>query len=192
MSWASRARIALRGCSTGTPGSSRTSGWISAPRSGASPPCSPRSWPSTAVASGPADMREAGSGTAPGADGTGAPHAGDCAPAEPLVDPTELLLWAFMRKFERLALECYALHAPALATVEKRRFVARLDALETDEAALAASPLAAAADELLARARSTDAVSVLIVQGLVLEHLGQAIYRVADDVQPVGVPSRAR
>jgi len=136
-------------------------------------------------------MREAGSGTAPGADATAAPHAGDCAPAEPLVDPTELLLWAFMRKFERLALECYALHAPALATVEKRRFVARLDALETDEAALAASVLAAPADELLARARSTDAVSALIVQGLVLEHLGQAIYRVADDVQRVGVPSRA-
>ena len=76
-----------------------------------------------------------------------------------------------MRRFERLALEHYTTHAPALATSEKRRFVARLDLLETDEAPLAASVLAAPVEEILARAQSADAVSVLIVQGLVLEHL---------------------
>jgi hypothetical protein len=96
-----------------------------------------------------------------------------------------------MHKFERLALERYTAHAPALATLEKRRFVARLDALETDEAPLAASVLAAPVEELLARARGTDAVSVLIVQGLVLEHLGQAIYRVAKDTERASPGSRA-
>ena len=96
-----------------------------------------------------------------------------------------------MRKFERLALERYAMHARALATAEKRCFVARLDALETDEAPLAASVLAVPVEEILARARSTDAVSTLIVQGLVLEHLGQAIYRVAKDTERASPASRA-
>src|SRR6185436_1172825 len=112
-------------------------------------------------------------------------------PAESPVDETERLLWALMRKFERLALERYAAHTPALATLEKRRFVARLDALATDEAPLAASILAAPVEELLARARSTDAVSALIVQGLVLEHLGQAIYRVAPDTERASPRTRA-
>jgi hypothetical protein len=96
-----------------------------------------------------------------------------------------------MHKFERLALERYAAHTPALATVEKRRFVARVDALEIDEAPLAVSVLAAPVDALLARARSTDAVSVLIVQGLVLEHLGQAIYRVAEESERASPATRA-
>src|SRR5262245_39962956 len=113
-------------------------------------------------------MRPDGPGSGPDAD-----------PAARPMDGTELLLWALMRTVERPALEHYAAHTPALATVEKRRFVARLDALEPDPAPLAASPLAAPVDALLARARSTDAVSVLIVQGFVLEHLGQAIYRIA-------------
>jgi hypothetical protein len=96
-----------------------------------------------------------------------------------------------MRKFERLALEQYTTHAPALATAEKRHFVALLDALETDEAPLAASVLAAPVEEILARARSIDAVSALIVQGLVLEHLGQAIYRVAKDTERASPAARA-
>jgi hypothetical protein len=105
---------------------------------------------------------------------------GGAGPA-PSVDGTELLLWVLMHKFERLALERYTAHAPALATAEKRSFVTRLDAFATDETALAASALATPVDELLAHARSTDTVSALIVQGLVLEHLGQAIYSVAKD-----------
>jgi len=113
------------------------------------------------------------------------------APADAPVDGTELLLWAVMGKFERLALEHYTTHAPTLATSEKRRFVARLDALETDEAPLAASVLAAPVEEILARARNSDVVSVLIVQGLVLEHLGQAIYRVAKDTERASPASRA-
>jgi len=94
-------------------------------------------------------------------------------------DPTELLLWALMAKFERLALERYGLHAPGLATVDKRRFVERLLALGADESALGGSALAEPVKALLARAQSADEVAVLMVQGLILEHLGQAIYRIA-------------
>jgi len=96
-----------------------------------------------------------------------------------------------MHRFESLALERYVAYTPALATPEKRRFVARLRALATDEAPLAASILSAPVEELLALARSTDAVSALIVQGLVLEHLGQAIYRVGEDTERASPGTRA-
>lgn len=107
------------------------------------------------------------------------------------VDRAELLLWALMHEFERLALDCYTAHVPSLATTDKRCFVARLDALAADSTPLAASELARPVDELLVRARSADAVSTLIVQGLVLEHLGQAIYRVARDTERASAASRA-
>lgn len=97
-------------------------------------------------------------------------------------DADERLLWALMARFERLALERYAALVPELATSDKRTFVARLDAIvrESDAGALAASPLAAPVDALTARAQSADEVAVLLVQGLVLERLGQAIYRIAE------------
>jgi hypothetical protein len=136
-------------------------------------------------------MRQVALGSPPNAGAIAAPLEDGCIPAESLVDGAERLLWALMQKFERLALERYTVHTPALATVEKQRFVARLNALETDEAPLAASVLAAPVEELLGRARSTDAVSALIVQGLVLEHLGQAIYRVAQDSERASPASRA-
>jgi hypothetical protein len=135
-------------------------------------------------------VRRDASGSIPDAGGSAALHEEARTPTEPPVDGTELLLWALMHKFERLALERYMTHAKALATAEKRRFVARLDALETDDAPLAASVLAAPVEEIFARARSTDAVSVLIVQGLVLEHLGPAIYRVAKDTERASPASR--
>ncbi len=97
-------------------------------------------------------------------------------------DADERLLWALMARFERLALDRYAALVPDLATADKRAFVARLDAIASpsDGGALAASPLAGPVDALLARARSADEVAVLLVQGLVLERLGQAIYRIAE------------
>ena len=128
---------------------------------------------------GPADTHEHGPGTVL--------HG----PASSPADETERLLWALMLEFERLALDCYATNAPTLATPEKRRFVARLDALGTSESALAASVLADPVDALLACAHSSDAVATLIVQGLVLEHLGQAIYRVAKDTERASSESRA-
>lgn len=100
--------------------------------------------------------------------------------AAPSMDCTEQLLWTLMRKFERLALDRYCALAPMLATAEKRRFVAWLEELEGDDEALAASELARPAEELLERAgRAGGEIAVLIVQGLILEHLAQAIYRIA-------------
>jgi hypothetical protein len=83
-----------------------------------------------------------------------------------------------MRKFETLAVDRYAANAPALLAESKRRFVARLDAVGGDETALAESPLARPVTALLARAQSADEPATLLVQGLVLETLGQAIYRI--------------
>lgn len=111
----------------------------------------------------------AGAPATSGGQGAGAPD-----------DADERLLWALMSRFERLALERYAALVPELATGEKRAFVARLDAIATDAGALEASPLAAPVDALLAHAQSADEVAVLLVQGLVLERLGQAIYRIAE------------
>lgn len=105
-------------------------------------------------------------------------------------DADELLLWALMARFERLARDRYATHAPALAQPAKERFVARLDALATDSGALAASVLAPPVEALLARAQSTDETAVLLVQGLVLEHLGQAIYRVAQATERASAATR--
>lgn len=117
-----------------------------------------------------------------GADGSGS--------TERPVEPAELLLWALMEKFERLATDRYAKFAPSLATAEKQGFCARLDALEVDAAPLAASDLAAPVEELLTRAQSADERSTLIVQGLVLENLGQSIYRIAEGSERLSAISR--
>lgn len=115
-------------------------------------------------------------------------------PTHAQLDADELLLWALMARFEHLALDRYAALSPALAAAgdgAKRAWVARLDALPTDPAALAASPLAPPVDVLLARAQSADETAVLLVQGLVLEHLGQSIYRIAQGTERASAATRA-
>jgi len=119
-----------------------------------------------------------------------APSPGAAASLERPVERAELILWALMEKFERLAIDRYARFAPRLATDEKRRFCARLDALVVDPEPLATSELAGPVEELLARARSADEIATLIVQGLVLENLGQAIYRVAAHTERASAVSR--
>jgi hypothetical protein len=112
-------------------------------------------------------------------------------PATRPSNPTELLLWSLMDEFERLALDRYATYSAGLATAEKKHFVALLAALELPEQALAKSILGRPADALLAHARTRDEVSALVVQGLVLEHMGQAIYRIAQGSERASEPSRA-
>jgi hypothetical protein len=106
-------------------------------------------------------------------------------------DHTELLLWSLMDAFERLALTSYEAHSTTLATPEKRQLVARLAALGLDGTMLARSALGAPASALLTHARTSDEVSALIVQGLVLEHMGQAIYRIAQASDRASAESRA-
>jgi len=81
-----------------------------------------------------------------------------------------------MRRFEALAVDRYAAHAPALLAEAKRRFVERL-AFAADETPLAGGPLAQPTAVLLARATSADEPTTLLLHGLVLENLRQAIYR---------------
>src|SRR5690242_5255557 len=92
----------------------------------------------------------------------------------PSADPEEHLFWTLMRRFEALALERYATHAPALATAAKRAHVERLRTLAPDDAPLRSSALAVPMDVVFATAQSADETAALVVQGLVLEHLGQA------------------
>jgi hypothetical protein len=127
-------------------------------------------------------MTHAAGAPASGGQGAGAPD-----------DADERLLWALMARFERLALDRYAALVPELATDDKRAFVARLDAIaaDADAGALEASPLAAPVDALLARAQSADEVAALLVQGLVLERLGQAIYRIAEQTARASEATRA-
>lgn len=99
-------------------------------------------------------------------------------PVGAVADQDERLFWALMRRFEALAVDRYAAHAPDLATPFKRDFVASLDEAGASEATLATHPLARPTDALLATARGEDELTTLIVQGLVLEGLGQAIYRI--------------
>jgi hypothetical protein len=93
-------------------------------------------------------------------------------------DPGERLFWALMRRFETLAVDRYAVHAPALLTEPKRRFVEGLGFAAADQPLLADSPLARPTAALLAQAESADEPTTLLLHGLVLECLRQAIYRI--------------
>src|SRR5262245_41743446 len=98
-----------------------------------------------------------------------------------------------MRRFESLAVDRYATHAPALLLDAKRAFVAELESSAADDAALAASALDRPIGVLLGRAQSPDEAATLLVQGLVLESLAQAIYRlVAGKDRDVSETSRMR
>lgn len=88
----------------------------------------------------------------------------------------EVLFWQIMRRFEHVAVEQYRRHVPALATAEKSALVGTLDDIGAGDDALAASELAAPLQRLLGAALGDGPVPTLVVQGLVLEQLGQAIY----------------
>lgn len=111
----------------------------------------------------------------------------------------ERLVWTLLRTFEPVGIEHYRAHAPDLATPEKVRFVAELIAQEQgakpgregDAAALASSPFAAPVARLLARSENHTEASTRIVQGLVLEMLGQAIYAVVERTSRMSEGSRA-
>jgi len=112
-------------------------------------------------------------------------------PLAPIEDDDERLLWSIMRRFEVLALERYRATAPSLATDAKIGFVATLDGLDNAAAARGGHALDAATDALLATARGADEATTLVVQGLLLERLGQVIYgMLATTEQPVGDVSR--
>ncbi len=106
-------------------------------------------------------------------------------------DSLEALFWAILRRFESAAIRQYDRVAPELAEAAKRAYVARLQDCGATDAVLDASELAAPVRDLLATAANNDLVTTLIVQGLFLEHLGRAIYRVAGEQDSMSPESRA-
>jgi hypothetical protein len=103
----------------------------------------------------------------------------------------ERLLWSLLRRFERDTYGRYEAHLPALATPAKQQLIARMDTLVGSDDPLDGSDLAEPVAAVLASARSDDAASTLLVQGLVLERLGEEIYRAAERSTGIGDASRA-
>ncbi len=94
-----------------------------------------------------------------------------------VLDRTELLLWTILAKFESLALLQYSLYVIDLDTPEKQQLVDMLLSTIPSDEALETTTLSLPVANLLADATSTDKFHILIVQGLILELLGQTIYQ---------------
>ena len=92
-------------------------------------------------------------------------------------DKDELLMWRILGKLEALALRQYESWVPHLATPEKKEVASQLLMAAPDDTELEASPLGQPVRELLDAATTPDQNSALIVQGFVLERLGQIIYK---------------
>lgn len=92
------------------------------------------------------------------------------------MDEKETLFWTMVRNFEELALERYEQTVHELASPEKRQFVQDLHDLAPDNELLNRSELNSSVQELLSLAKGNDRKQTLILQGLILERLGEAIY----------------
>jgi hypothetical protein len=86
-------------------------------------------------------------------------------------------MWRILGKLESLALRKYESWLPHLATPQKKEVASQLLTAAPDDAALEASLLGQPIQDLLDAAQSHDPTSTLIVQGFVLERLGQIIYK---------------
>jgi hypothetical protein len=103
----------------------------------------------------------------------------------------EDLFWAILRNFESLALRQYEGFAAPLATPAKREFVQRLVERAPGDGVLGSSPLGAPVRDLVAVATNEDGMATLLLQGLLLERMGQAIYGSVTRNERVSVESRA-
>src|SRR5713226_5635158 len=108
-----------------------------------------------------------------------------------MLDKDELLMWRILGKLESLALRQYESWFPHLATAEKKEVVNQLLSAAPDDVALEASPLGQPVRELLDAATTPDQTSALIVQGFVLERLGQIIYKALSAHQRVSDATRS-
>jgi hypothetical protein len=102
----------------------------------------------------------------------------------------ESLLWTVLRNFESIALQQYQSYCPALATPEKRTYLTKLQAIAPDDALLEKSELSIPIRELLASAQSQTEVATLIIQGLILEQFGRALYDTLARLEEVGPQTR--
>ena len=106
------------------------------------------------------------------------------------LDDTERLMWTVLHRMESLALRNYRTHIPEMASDAKVALVERL-ATQVSDDLLAASPLAGPMDELMQAAEAGSAADALMVQGLILEPLGQTFYNHLADNAAAAPATRA-
>lgn len=94
------------------------------------------------------------------------------------LDQAERLVWRVLSELEGLALRSYRRHELALPLAGKQSVVDQLAQGAGDRHDLEKSVLAGPVDRLLEAAKDRDATSTLLIQGLLLERLGQLIYAV--------------
>src|SRR5438128_1379237 len=106
------------------------------------------------------------------------------------LDRDERLLWGVLARLESLALSKYQQDLPELAIPEKQQVVHTLQEGAPDADTLDASPLGEPVRELLDAAATPGETDTLIVQGFLLERLGQIIYKVLGGHQAVSASTR--
>jgi hypothetical protein len=95
------------------------------------------------------------------------------------MDSHEKVLWNLVRKFETLTADRYQQISPELLSPRKLELVHALRAAAPDDTALGATDLAGPVEEVLAASREHAEGGVLLVQGMLIEQLGRAIYKAA-------------
>lgn len=106
------------------------------------------------------------------------------------MDEKEALFWTMFRNFEDVALERYEHTAQELASPAKREFVRELHDVAPSDEPLAQSELAEAVRALLALGKGKDRKATLIIQGLILERLGEVIYRAISENEHFSAKTR--
>jgi hypothetical protein len=108
-----------------------------------------------------------------------------------ILDKDEQLMWGVLSRLESLALAKYRKDVPELATPEKEAVVRTLQEGAPDNGPVDSSPLGLPIHELLEAASRPGLADTLIVQGLLLERLGQIIYKVLGSHQAVSSSTRS-
>jgi hypothetical protein len=108
-----------------------------------------------------------------------------------ILDKDEQLMWGVLARLESLALAKYRKDVPELATPEKEAVVRTLQQGAPDNGPVDSSPLGPPIHDLLEAASMPGQADTLIVQGLLLERLGQIIYKVLGSHQTVSSATRS-
>jgi len=93
------------------------------------------------------------------------------------LNESETLLWTILRSFETLALQQYEKNISSLATTQKKELINLLVLQVPTNTALESTSLNQPVNDLLAVAANDSELDSLIIQGLLLEVLGQTIYQ---------------
>ncbi len=111
--------------------------------------------------------------------------------AAAVLDKEEQLVWGVLARLEKLALSKYTQEVPELAIPEKKEVVRALSEGVPDDGPVDASPLGQPIRELLEAAATPGQAGTLIVQGMLLERLGQIIYKMLGSQQTVSAATHS-